>query len=63
MKVRVSPKFQIVVHYPKEQLILHGAISTVMGDISDFTLQFFNQRYGIPIAKPYNFSKEELEKA
>jgi len=61
----VSPKFQIVVHYPKEELILHGVIDNIKGglDSSDFSVYFIKQRFGVLTAETFNFTKEELEKA
>jgi T4 RnlA family RNA ligase len=59
----VSPRYQIVIHYDDERLILHDVIENENGKFSVRSTRFFANALEIPMVKKYDFSKEELEKA
>ena len=59
----VSPRYQIVVHYPEEKLILHDIILLNGPIISPNTVRLAAGELDIPMVKKYDLSKDELEKA
>lgn len=58
----VSPRYQIVVHYTDEKLVLHDVINTKTGERDIPRIEVLDN-LGVPVVKSYDLTKEELEKA
>ena len=58
----VSPRYQIVINYPKEELILHDILNDGK-TIGRIIVERIADNFGIKTPQLYNFTKDELEKA